>query len=971
MKNFLLISYCLLFIFSIPANAQISIIKQSEEQKTTKSYPIDGTPLLWKEDEAVRKYLIENPNIIEKMKLMKPNSWDFNVGTQKSWYSIDFSTNLYTRYQVQSTCRAVGEKCYIFVEDSLWGSRVNQTAVDSVRIAFDQKTPANQSKGIYQTVVETFGNPPDVDNDPRIIILILNIRDGYDGTGGYIAGYFLSNNEISGSQSNMAEIYFLDANPTNLISSSGLKSAMSTTAHEFQHMVHWNYKRGSEITFINEGCSLVSEVICGYPIFDQSGFVNETNHYLFDWRTNDNDNVLKDQSRAARFFTYLNDQFTANIFHYIVQDPYIGIDGLNDAFQKVGSSLKFEDVFKNWAIANILDDRSINSAYGYIYPGLLKANGTLQVNPNIQLTNGMVERIATQYITYKYGSNMKATFNSENSSVAIKVVKKGTGTQKVEDVTPNIELSIPDYGTTYNEIDFLVINTDQNNQRTYSYQSAGSSAVTELKWEDTEPTGYYSLSQQDTVCVTFDAVPGANLDSIRIALRRAGSITGGVWTYTGSTPRPTPLGTPLAVPITATSTISPEPPIPYPVPWSNWVTVDLRSYNISANLPFVVGFVIGSDYRVPGVMATKYPGTSPYHSYVYLNSPSSGGQPNWYYLTVSTDSIAIWLIRAYVSFGLSLDKNSLTFTAVKNGDLPVNQTFKISNTTGSSLNWSISKNQNWLNVNPMSGKDSGTITVSVNTTNLDVGTYSDVISVIFSGSTKTINVSYMVNQPATVYPGDANNDGIVDVRDILPIGMYFGKIGPVRQNSSLNWIGQEFKPTQNWDPPEACYADCDGNGTINEKDVQGIIQNWFYTHSGPNLAATNRTQICNDLLKEIEKQPSSNSMDKIRTSILIYMKDNLGVILKYALEQNYPNPFNPSTMIQFTIPENLKEVRLTIYNVLGEIVWERILKDIASGNHEILWSGEGLNGSKICSGVYFYKLQAGSYTNLKQMILIK
>jgi hypothetical protein len=150
------------------------------------------------------------------------------------------------------------------------------------------------------------------------------------------------------------------------------------------------------------------------------------------------------------------------------------------------------------------------------------------------------------------------------------------------------------------------------------------------------------------VCVAFDGIAGAKLDSIRVALRRAGSMTGGVWRYTGAT-RPTPLGAPLALPVMATSTATPD--YPYPVPWPNWSTVDLHSRSIDAGSSFVVGFVCAGDPQThPRVMTAPYPSTSPYHSFTYLHVPSSGS-PDWYYLTKNADTIWTYLIRAYVSFG--------------------------------------------------------------------------------------------------------------------------------------------------------------------------------------------------------------------------------------------------------------------------------------------------------------------------------
>ena len=127
--------------------------------------------------------------------------------------------------------------------------------------------------------------------------------------GGYIAGYFDPTNELPASStmySNAAEIYYIDANPGNLNTASGIRSAMTTTAHEFQHMINWNYHRAiQQMTFVDESCSELAEVYCGYPSTDLSRYANETNRYLFDWRTNDNRLVLNDYARAQRFSLYL------------------------------------------------------------------------------------------------------------------------------------------------------------------------------------------------------------------------------------------------------------------------------------------------------------------------------------------------------------------------------------------------------------------------------------------------------------------------------------------------------------------------------------------------------------------------------------------------------------------------------------------------------------------------------------------
>ncbi len=94
--------------------------------------------------------------------------------------------------------------------------------------------------------------------------------------------------------------------------------------------------------------------------------------------------------------------------------------------------------------------------------------------------------------------------------------------------------------------------------------------------------------------------------------------------------------------------------------------------------------------------------------------------------------------------------------------------------------------------------------------------------------------------------------------------------------------------------------------------------------------------------------------------------DGVGNPAEFLLFQNYPNPFNPSTTIRFELPVN-SQVDLRIYNLLGQEVEVLI-------NNEELNSGAykyNFNASQLTSGVYFYKLQAGSFIITKKMVLLR
>jgi hypothetical protein len=83
------------------------------------------------------------------------------------------------------------------------------------------------------------------------------------------------------------------------------------------------------------------------------------------------------------------------------------------------------------------------------------------------------------------------------------------------------------------------------------------------------------------------------------------------------------------------------------------------------------------------------------------------------------------------------------------------------------------------------------------------------------------------------------------------------------------------------------------------------------------------------------------------------------------LHQNYPNPFNPSTTIRYGLP-NRSYVTLAVYNTLGQQVATLVNENKEVGYHEVRFDGTGL-----ASGVYFYRLQAGSFTETKKLVLLK
>jgi hypothetical protein len=93
----------------------------------------------------------------------------------------------------------------------------------------------------------------------------------------------------------------------------------------------------------------------------------------------------------------------------------------------------------------------------------------------------------------------------------------------------------------------------------------------------------------------------------------------------------------------------------------------------------------------------------------------------------------------------------------------------------------------------------------------------------------------------------------------------------------------------------------------------------------------------------------------------------------YALDQNSPNPFNPSTTISYEIPESTSGVKvaLAVYNVRGQKVITLVDELKEAGRYSVNWDGRSQTGQHVSSGVYFYRLQAGDFSAVRKMVILK
>ncbi|GJQ62872.1 MAG: hypothetical protein SCALA702_19250 [Melioribacteraceae bacterium] len=156
-----------------------------------------------------------------------------------------------------------------------------------------------------------------------------------------------------------------------------------------------------------------------------------------------------------------------------------------------------------------------------------------------------------------------------------------------------------------------------------------------------------------------------------------------------------------------------------------------------------------------------------------------------------------------------------------------------------------------------------------------------------------------------------------------------------------------FEIEKNFAGEWTTIAFVDGNGTTNE------INSYNFIDKVDNYEGSIEYR-----LKQIDFDGTVSFSESISVEVT-------SIPSEFNLTQNYPNPFNPTTNITFAIPEN-GNVKLSVYNMLGEEIAVLINGYREAGNYEVTFNASALN-----SGIYLYKIEAGNFVNIKKMMLVK
>ncbi|MEJ2048988.1 MAG: hypothetical protein P8Y60_03950, partial [Calditrichota bacterium] len=383
--------------------------------------------------------------------------------------------------------------------------------LDEILNNLEYNTPAtsiNPAEGIIKIDTMLFGNPPNYDGDGIVDFLILDIQDSFDSTivgSPFIAGYFSPTDQTNLSVSNKMDLLYIDSYP-GIYSPKGyrLDKVMSTTAHEFQHLIHYNYDHDEE-DWINEGLSELAGTYCGYGLDYPSLYLDSTNVSLIGWN-----GKVKDYARVNLWTVYCAEQLGLDFIKELVQNSNNGIISFNQTLVTSGNSGTFNDVFLRWTLANWINNININPEFGY---SLVEARGLqAQINKLIYEFNntnifGNIKNFGVEYHRFR-GKDSLEIFLNQPVQWMYWIIKSGNN-YSVQKIQSN-SISYPLFSDDNENILILSSNGTGAN---YSYDAKAKYSLRyyDLGYDDNQIDANISFTNPPAIAANRFYVPESNL----------------------------------------------------------------------------------------------------------------------------------------------------------------------------------------------------------------------------------------------------------------------------------------------------------------------------------------------------------------------------------------------------------------------------------------------------------------------------
>jgi hypothetical protein len=399
-----------------------------------------------------------------------PRTPPTNPQVGDSWYWYTWRLNgPPTAVSRLCTVRGMGQTVYVVVENSQWGTRVNQADVDAIVNAWDNASIGPfPDKGIYQLDTENFGPAPDeLDHDPRIYILYYDFDISADGF------FWVFDEYPDGSQpyaSNECEVLYLNSSDND----PGGDYLISVQAHEFAHMIHWLADE-NEATWLNEGLAELAMWLYGHP--DQVvSFPSTPDINLTTWS-----NGFADYVKVYLWSLYFYEHFGGQpTIRDLIARTTQGLVSVQQTLTAIGSTTTVADEVRDWVTANYLDDPTIEGGrYNYAGEDLPTFTAVTRSTYPVPVTSAAVNHWAGDYIRFINGQPLRLNFDGGDSGTwAARVVKYQAGVPlSVTDIPLDPldagYVDLTSFGTNYDQVVMVVANVADAGVTSYQYGTTG------------------------------------------------------------------------------------------------------------------------------------------------------------------------------------------------------------------------------------------------------------------------------------------------------------------------------------------------------------------------------------------------------------------------------------------------------------------------------------------------------------------
>ncbi len=230
--------------------------------------------------------------------------------------------------------------------------------------------------------------------------------------------------------------------------------------------------------------------------------------------------------------------------------------------------------------------------------------------------------------------------------------------------------------------------------------------------------------------------------------------------------------------------------------------------------------------------------------------------------------------------------------------------------------------------------------------------------------TAAFTVSSGKNGPkATTYYTIANEDQTLPVELSAFVGTYTTSNG-----ITLSWTTQSENNLLGYNVFKNSVSDLATAERANFSLIAGTntTQEHVYTYSDKDLEANEYYY----WLENIEMDGTSMMHGPVKVIVTSTTPTDPVIPVRTALKAAYPNPFNPSTTVSFDLAKD-SQVNITVYNAKGQIVKSLFNGNKNAGQFRLEWNGQDNNGKSCTSGIYFIKMNAGEYSSIKKVMMMK